>query len=62
MTFEAAYGLLALLWVTASLGGGLMLAFLARRMHPSLSLLKLWVFYSALLAVFAAVVMVIALT
>ena len=52
--------LLAAVWLGCSLGGGALLARLARRIHPSLSLRKLWVFYSLLLAVTVAVVLAIA--
>lgn len=52
--------LLLLLWVACSTGSGFLLALLARRIHPSLSLLKLWVFYSVLMALFVAVILVVA--
>jgi hypothetical protein len=32
------------------MGGGALLALLVRRLHPSLSLRRLWIFYTALLA------------
>ena len=51
---------LAALWLACSLGGGAVLALLARRIHPSLSVRKLWVFYSTLLAVTVAAVLAIA--
>jgi hypothetical protein len=49
-----AYILLAVLWIALSLGGGALLALLARRGHPSLSFRKLWIFYSGLLGLGAA--------
>lgn len=52
--------LLAVLWLACSLGGGILLALLARRIHPSLSLRRLWLFYSALLGFTAAAVFLIA--
>ena len=45
---------LALVWLACALGGGALLALLARRIHPGLSLRKLWIFYSALLALAVA--------
>lgn len=43
-------------WILAAGLAGALLAFLARRLHPELSLLKLWVFYTALVAFLAGVV------
>jgi hypothetical protein len=48
-----------LLWIGASLGGGAFLAVLAKRIHESLSFRRLWLFYSTLLAVSAAVLFAI---
>lgn len=52
--------LLAAVWLVCSLGGGALLALLAKRIHPSLSLRKLWIFYSLLLAGTVAAVLAIA--
>ncbi|HSH44899.1 MAG TPA: hypothetical protein VK966_03530 [Longimicrobiales bacterium] len=52
--------LLAGVWLLCSLGGGILLALLARRIHPSLSLRRLWVFYSALLGLSVAAILAIA--
>lgn len=52
--------LLAGLWLCCSLGGGALLALLAKRIHPSLSLRRLWIFYSALLAFTVAIVLALA--
>jgi hypothetical protein len=49
-------GVLALVWVAAASGTGFLLALLARRIHPSLSLVKLWFFYSVLMALLVAFV------
>ncbi len=56
---SAAYAVLAGVWVVSSLGTGWILALLARRIHPALSLLKLWVFYSTLMAFLVAVVFLV---
>lgn len=56
---SAAYAVLAGVWVASSLGTGWILALLARRIHPALSLLKLWVFYSILMAFLVAVVFLV---
>jgi hypothetical protein len=61
MSYGVAYALLAIIWGAAALGGGALLALLARRMHPALSFRKLWVFYSALLACSVAAVLAIGL-
>ena len=50
MTFTTAYLVLGVLWVAASVAGGAVLALLAKRAYPGLSMRRLWVFYSALLA------------
>ena len=47
-------------WMAASSGTGFLLALLAKRIHPGLSLLKLWLFYTVLMATLVAVVFVIA--
>ena len=51
--------ILALVWMTASAGTGVLLALLAKRIHPSLSLVRLWFFYTILMAVLVAVVLII---
>ncbi|MFO8174391.1 MAG: hypothetical protein ACQET1_08970 [Gemmatimonadota bacterium] len=50
---------LSLVWMAASGGTGLLLALLARRIHPDLSLTKLWFFYTILMGVLVAVVLLI---
>jgi hypothetical protein len=50
LTDGAVLLLLLLFWAACSMGGGALLALLARRLHPSLSLRRLWVFYTGLLA------------
>lgn len=52
--------LLAAVWLLCSLGGGALLALLAKRIHPALSVRRLWVFFSALLAFTVAAVLAIA--
>lgn len=47
-------------WVAAASGTGFLLALLAKRIHPGLSLPKLWVFYTALMASLVAIVFLIA--
>ncbi len=47
-------------WMAASSGTGFLLALLAKRIHPGLSLLKLWLVYTILMATLVAVVFVIA--
>lgn len=58
----APLAVLAVLWVVAACGSGFLLALLARRVHPTLSLLRLWVFYSALMGFLVAVVLVVGWT
>jgi hypothetical protein len=48
-----------MVWTAAASGSGLLLALLARRIHPALSLRKLWLFYTALMAMLVAVVFLI---
>ncbi|MGW8268174.1 MAG: hypothetical protein ACWGSQ_17545 [Longimicrobiales bacterium] len=53
------WAVLSLVWVAASSGTGFLLALLARRVHPSLSLRKLWSFYTVLMAVLVAFVLIV---
>lgn len=50
---------LAVVWVAASAGTGYILALLARRLHPGLNLVRLWFFYTLLMAVLVAIVLLI---
>jgi len=54
--------LIALLcvWTAASSGSGFFLALLAKRIHPGLSMVKLWLFYTVLMAILVAVVFLVA--
>jgi len=54
-----ALAVLSIVWMAASAGTGILLALLAKRIHPSLSLVKLWFFYTVLMAVLVAVVLLI---
>jgi hypothetical protein len=47
---------LLVVWTAASSGSGFLLALMAKRIHPGLSLVRLWLFYSALMATLVAVV------
>jgi hypothetical protein len=49
-------GVLAVVWVVSSSATGFLLALLARRIHPSLSLVRLWFFYTIVMAVLVAFV------
>jgi hypothetical protein len=51
--------MLGVMWLVASLGGGALLALLGKRVHPRLSYRKMWVFYSGLLGVSAALLFAI---
>ena len=50
---------LLMVWTAASSGSGFLLALLAKRIHPALSLRKLWLFYTALMAMLVAAVFLI---
>jgi len=50
---------LSAVWVAASSGSGFLLALLAKRVHPDLSLMKLWGFYTVLMALLVAVVFLV---
>lgn len=50
---------LGAVWVASATLAGLGLAAFARRLHPGLSFVRLWVFYSALTAFLAAVVFLV---
>ena len=51
---------LSVVWVAASSGTGFLLAIMAKRIHPGLSLRKLWLFYTVLMAMLVALVFVLA--
>ncbi len=53
------WAIMVVVWLGCSLGGGLLLANLARRMHPALSFRRLWLFYSTVLALGTAAVLAI---
>lgn len=50
---------LAAVWIAAAAGTGAVLALLAKRLHPSLSYRRLWIFYGLLMATISAVVLAI---
>ena len=52
---------LGLAWFSAAVLTGMILALLARRIHPSLSLSRLWIFYTLLMGFLVAFVMVLGL-
>lgn len=60
MSTAAVVGFLAAVVLLLAVGGGALLATLALRIHPRLSFRRLWLFYSALLAVTTSVVLAIA--
>lgn len=52
---------LGLAWFSAAVFTGMLLALLARRIHPSLSLGRLWVVYTLLMGFLVAFVMLLGL-
>jgi hypothetical protein len=50
-------GILSLVWAAAASLTGFLLALLARRVHPGLSLVRLWFFYTVLMAFLVAFVL-----
>lgn len=60
MTRGVALTLLAAVWLGTSALGGVGLALLAKRIHPSLNFHRLWLVYSGILAFTVAAVMAIA--
>jgi hypothetical protein len=54
-----AWIVLLVVWTAASSGSGFLLALLAKRIHPALSLRKLWLFYTALMAMLVAAVFLV---
>lgn len=50
---------LLFVWVASSSATGALLALLAKRLHPGLSMVKLWLFYTVLMAVLVALVFLI---
>jgi hypothetical protein len=55
------YSTLAIIWLGSSIGGGALLALIAKRMHPAPAFHRLWLFYTALLAFAVAAFLAIAL-
>lgn len=60
MSGGVAVAILGAVWLACAVGGGAALALLARRIHPSLSFRRLWIFYTAILAFTTAAVLAIA--
>lgn len=60
MSAALAWSLLAAAWLITSLGGGAVLALLAKRIHPGLIWHRLWIVYSGLLGFMVAAIMAIA--
>lgn len=50
---------IGLVWISAAVVTGMILALMARRIHPSLSLGRLWVFYTLLMGFLVAFVMIL---
>lgn len=50
---------LATIWMAAASFTGLLLALLARRIHQGLNLVRLWFFYTVLMAVLVAFVFLV---
>lgn len=50
------WAVLLLVWVASAALSGLVLALIARKIHPSLAFGRLWTFYAALTAFLVAVV------
>lgn len=48
-------------WMLGTFGGGWVLAWLYKRLHPSLSFYKLWAFWSALLGATVALILALGL-
>ena len=55
----APLSVLCLVWVAAASGTGFLLALLARRIHPGLNLVRLWFFYTVLMALLVAFVLLL---
>jgi len=51
---------LLVVWVAASCGTGFLLALLGKRLHPGLSLVRLWFFYTVLMGMFVAIIFLVA--
>jgi len=50
---------LSAVWAAAASGTGLLLARLAKRIHPGLSLVRLWFFYTVLMGFLVAFVFLV---
>jgi hypothetical protein len=61
MTDSVTLVVLGAVWIGSTAGGGLLLALIARRIHPALPLGRLWLFYSVLLGFLAGTVMFVGL-
>ncbi|MBB4634386.1 hypothetical protein [Longimicrobium terrae] len=44
-----AWALISLAWMVGTFGGGWLMAWLYKRLHPSLAFYKLWAFWSMIL-------------
>jgi hypothetical protein len=55
------WALIGLVWLASAFGTGAVLAYLYRRLHPSLSFYKLWALWTALVSVVAAAIFALGL-
>ena len=54
MTTFARWALVALVWLAAAMASGAALAWLYKRLHPSLAFYKLWAFWTMILSAIVA--------
>ena len=57
MTNVLQWALIALVWLAAAMASGAALAWLYKRLHPSLAFYKLWAFWTMILSAIVALVL-----
>lgn len=59
MSSTSSWLIISAVWLAGSFGSAYLLARLYKRLHPALSLYKLWAFWTVILSVTAALILVI---
>lgn len=59
MTSTSGWLMISVAWLVGSFGSGYLLARLYKRLHPELSLHKLWAFWTVILSVSAGLILLL---
>ena len=59
MSFTSAWLIISIVWLAGAFGSGYLLARLYKRLHPGLSLYKLWALWTVILSTIAGVILLL---